>query len=115
MSKNNKIMPVFIFQVLQLPDTWPEDQPQYYFRSGIVTRHPPEIFLACHKCFDGRKWATIIRSYLYSSCRSFSCQPCGRKMDPSSISDPSLGIHLKYFLPAINVLMAGNEQKQEYH
>ena len=45
MCKNNEIIPVFISQVLQLPDRWPEDQPQYYFRSGIVTRHPPEYFL----------------------------------------------------------------------
>src|SRR5271156_3317545 len=113
MGKINRIRAVFIFQVLQLLDLWPEDGPHYYFRSGTVTRHPPEIFLACHTFVDCRKWAKIIGSELYLSCRSFSCQACGRKMDPSSISDPaqSLGIHLKYLLPAINFLMAGNEQK----
>src|SRR5271156_7078659 len=57
-----KIIPVFILQVLQLPDPWPDDRPQYYVRSGTVTRHPPEIFVVCHKFFDGRKWAKIIRS-----------------------------------------------------
>src|SRR5277367_6845255 len=114
MGKNNKIVTVFILQVLQLPDPWPKDQPQCYFRSGTVTRHPPEIFLACYKFVDCRKWAKIIGSELYLSCRSFSCQTCGRKMDPSRIADPahSPGIHLKYFFPAINFLMAENEQKQ---
>src|SRR5277367_5098650 len=55
--------------------------------------------------------------HLYSSCRYSSCLTHGRKINPSIISDPaqSLGIHLKYFLPAINFLMAGNVQKQEYH
>src|SRR5271168_526564 len=113
MGKNNKIVAVFILQVLQLPDPWPKDQPRYYFRSGTVTRHQPEIFLACYKFVDCRKCAKIIGSELCLSCRSFSCQTCGRKMDPSSISDSaqSLGIHLKCFLPAINFLMARNQEK----
>src|SRR5271156_901904 len=113
MSKNNEILAVFILQVLQLPDPWPKDQPQYYFRSGIVTRYPPEKFLACHKFVDCRKWAKLIGSELYLSCRSFSCYTCGRKMDHTIISDPaqSLCIHLKYFLPAIHLLIAGNGQK----
>src|SRR5277367_4197663 len=63
MRKNNKIIPVFILHVLQLPDLWPKDGPQYYFRSGRVTQHPAEIFVACHKFFDGRKWAKTIISY----------------------------------------------------
>ena len=41
--------------VLQLPDPWPEDGPQYYFRSGRVTRNPAEIFVAGYKFFDRRK------------------------------------------------------------
>src|SRR5271156_4325723 len=110
MSKSNKIIPVFIFQVLQLPDPWPEDPPQYHFRSGPVTRHPPEIFLPCHQFLNGRNWAKTIRKPLYSSCRYFSCPTHARKMDHTIISDPaqSLAIHLKYFLPAINFLIAGN-------
>src|SRR5271168_1563672 len=45
MGKINRFRAVFILQVLQLPDPWPEDQPQYYFRSGTVTWPPPKIFL----------------------------------------------------------------------
>src|SRR5277367_6825437 len=99
MRKNNKITPVFI--LLHLPDPWPECGPHYYFRTGTVTRHPPEMFLECHQFLNGRNWTKTIKSHLYSSCRYFSCPTHGLKMDPSSISDPAQapGIHLKYFLP----------------
>src|SRR5277367_5451445 len=45
MAKNNTIAAVFILHVVHLPNPWLEDGPHYYFRSGTVTRHPPEIFL----------------------------------------------------------------------
>src|SRR5277367_6346800 len=88
MSKNNKIIPVLILQVLQLPDPWPEDQPQYYFRSGTVTRHPPERFIFMNKIFNQRKWAKIVKSYLYSG-KYFRWPTQARQVDPSIISDPA--------------------------
>src|SRR5277367_6567501 len=50
MAKNNTIRAVVILHVVHLPNPWLEDGPHYYFRSGTVTRHPPEIFFACGIC-----------------------------------------------------------------
>src|SRR5271156_2211869 len=100
MAKNIEIIPVFILQVLQLADPSPENRPQSYFRSGTVTRHPHEIFCVFNKFLNPQKWARILKSYLYSSCKYFSWPTRGQKIDPSIISGPahSPGIHLQYFV-----------------
>jgi hypothetical protein len=65
-GKNHEISPLLILQVLQLAIPWPDDRPQYYFRSGKVTRHAPAIFFVSHKFLNWQKWAKIMKSYLYS-------------------------------------------------
>src|SRR5271156_2071170 len=47
--KNDEIVPIFILQLLYVANAGPEDRPQYYFRSGTVTWHPPAIFPFCNK------------------------------------------------------------------
>jgi len=113
MSKNNDIIPRFVEQGFYLADPGPENRPQYHFRSSTVTQDAPEIFPASNKFLNWQTWGKIMKSYLYTSCKYCSWPTRGRKIDSSMISGPaqSPGIHLQYFFPAINFLIAGNGQK----
>jgi len=55
LGKNTEIVAGFIVQVLWLAESARPMEPQKYFRSGTVIRHPPEIFIGMHKFLNWRK------------------------------------------------------------